>query len=244
MKRLVLFILTISILHSCYIPTKMEEGDLTITFSDDELTDKRAEELDTLRNMIKEKSEKLAPNILRNGSFEKGYPGASVLPDFWSDCGWISESPADLHESGGVAFSVKHDAVDGFQYVGMVTRSNGTFECIQQELETTINQGVYDLLMVVSRSPHFLSVSQTTGLDAKYSTPVLLEIYGYRKVYGDEVRLYSTEAIESTEWIIIEDLIKVDDDISKIKIGTFFVGDENYNGNVLIDKVIIAKKKN
>lgn len=268
MKRLFLLLSTILIIQSCKTFTHLGEGGITVTYSDDEqLQDERAsqakkehlkevipileemgieptseEALEALRISVDEKSAKLGANILRNGSFEEGFPGLSSKPDYWLDCGWVSESPPDLHSSGGVAFEVYQEAIDGYQYVGLVVRSNETYECLYQELDVPMNPGVYDLMLVVSRSPLYVSVAQVTGDDANLNNPVILEVRGTRSIDGKEFMLFQTDPIESTDWVIIEDIIKIEDDVSKIKFLSFFVGEETYNGNVLIDKIVIAKR--
>ncbi|KAA3621960.1 MAG: hypothetical protein DWQ02_26820 [Bacteroidetes bacterium] len=267
MKRLTLFFLFISLLQSCYIP--LEIGDAGDNISSGEERRKQEaiearkrqilpkvkpyleaagielmtqEEMELLKGTIAERSAKLGKNILLNSSFEEGQYGASLMPDYWRNCGWASESPSDLHLSGGVAFDVYQEAVDGYQYVGMVVRSNGTHECIFQEFEPYILPGEYDLLMVVSRSEVFNSVDQVTGEEASYHFPVTLQIFGKNEIDDTESLLFMTYPIDFTDWHVIQNTFVIEENTSAIKIAAFFTDDEYYNGNVLIDKIIIAKR--
>lgn len=122
----------------------------------------------------------------------------------------------------------------------MVVRSNGTRECLGQELFEPLLPGEYKISIALARSDFYVSIDKVKLTDANYSNPVKLEIIGITQK-GEEQVLYLTEKITSSHWTNKESKFLVKDTLTTIKISPQFVGDEYYNGNILIDNFIIYK---
>ena len=185
--------------------------------------------------------DKFEGGLLNNASFEDSEVMASKAPDGWIDCGVPSESPPDVFGSGpGNPFDVTNVAQEGDKYLGMVVRDNGTRECLMQNFDAGSKKGDFKIELVVGRSDTYSSVSQTTGLEADFNNPVILEIYGLVENGPDEL-LYVSEANESTEWVTLIEEVTVNQKINGIKITPNYIGEEYYNGNILIDVFIFSK---
>jgi hypothetical protein len=225
MERLLLFLIPLFFFaSSCKVRPPIDQEEVKVTSTDEDSY---------------EEGLPISNNLLLNGSFEDGEPGLSKVPDYWETCGYTGQSPGDLHENGAGYFDVTQKAVSATQFVGMVVRSDGTKECLQQELISPIAPGFYELELTLSKSAFYVSIDRITKTDANYSTPVLLEIIGLTED-GAETVLFSTAEITSTEWIKIEELISVEERLIGIKIAPNFSGDDFYNGNILIDKIIFS----
>ena len=72
---------------------------------------------------------------LYNASFE-GIAQCCQPPFAWQDCGFVNETPPDVHPSG--AFEVDMKPYDGKTYLGMAARSNDTWERVGQKLGSPI----------------------------------------------------------------------------------------------------------
>jgi hypothetical protein len=104
-------------------------------------------------------------NIVSNSSFESGFPGAGRLPANWANCGQNSPPPCDIfrNNSQNNPWGVTKFAFDGEQYVGMVTRSDGSTECIEQEFSNLYASHNYKFGLVISRSESFISGDIISG---------------------------------------------------------------------------------
>ncbi|MEZ5056925.1 MAG: hypothetical protein R2879_07770 [Saprospiraceae bacterium] len=174
--------------------------------------------------------------ILYNTSFEEGTPGASVTPKGWYDCGFPGETAPDLHSSlQQNAFDVNKKAQDGNQYVGLVTRNNNTWECLQQDFEKPIS-GNFTIRLLVARSEIYLSSNRTDGSLSNYVTPVVLRVIGV-DASGNETVLFKSNRIINTRWEEIIATIQVPFQMTAIRLSPYYKEPFlfPYNGNVLID---------
>lgn len=113
---------------------------------------------------------------LNNPSFED-LPRHSSAPQYWSDCGFPNESPPDVHPD--FVFAVSKPAFDGNTYLGMVTRDNDTYERVGQQLNKPLQRGIcYEFSIKLARSLSYLSISRETNVQANYTSPVKLRIWG------------------------------------------------------------------
>lgn len=74
---------------------------------------------------------------LKNRSFEakprSGDKLSLIIPG-WTDCGFPGESPVDIHPIPEMAGRAGLQAADGQTYLGIVARSNSTWEAVSQKL--------------------------------------------------------------------------------------------------------------
>jgi len=134
---------------------------------------------------------------LANPSFE-GDPRASKTPYKWTDCGFPSETPPDIHPG---SFGVNLPAYDGITYLGMVTRDIFTFESISQQLSTYLLGGqCYQFSIYINRSEFYLSTSQKTNQAANYIKPIILRVWGGNDHCIKIEQLAVSETNTSSNW--------------------------------------------
>lgn len=124
------------------------------------------------------------PILLDNPSFE-GIPRAGdvnrpMSVKGWYDCGFPMETPPDVHpEPGGGPFGVTQAPKDGTSYLGLVVRTNETYERIGQRMSQPIQEGqCYEFSIAISRSVIYRSVDRTTQEETNYFGPIKLRIWG------------------------------------------------------------------
>lgn len=173
---------------------------------------------------------------LTNPSFED-YPQPSNPPRGWKDCGWQSESPPDTHPAGN--FEVAKPAYDGATYLGMVVRDNDTWESVNQRLSQPMVAGqCYEFTIMLARSELYVSVSQASGQDANYTTPVKLKIYGAFALCGRDEILGETKEVVNHRWVEYRFKFEPTQNFSHITLEAFYKTPTlfSYNGNILVDK--------
>ncbi len=173
---------------------------------------------------------------LSNASFED-FPQASTPPRGWRNCGWASESPPDTHPAGN--FEVVKPAFDGATYLGMVVRDNETWESVSQRLSQPLQAGqCYNFTIMLARSELYVSVSQASGQDANYTTPVKLKIYGGFNQCGRDEILGETKEIVNHRWVEYRFKFEPTENFTHITFEAFYKTPTlfPYNGNVLLDK--------
>lgn len=161
---------------------------------------------------------------MKNASFE-GDPGKSIVPKGWVTC--IPGSTPDILPG---KWNVSKAPQDGFSYLGLITRENGTFESVGQRLETPLeSNSCYTFSVYLARSDTY------TG----YNLPLRLKIWGSKKYCDKEQLLVSTKAIKHTNWEKYEFQIYTK---SKVHFLVFEACKapgitEAYRGNILIDNI-------
>ena len=183
----------------------------------------------------------LAGNVLQNTSFEQGRAGHAMVPFRWKNCGSKEESPTDLHSSsdGVDFFEVRNRAADGDKYIGMVTRSNGTTECICQEIPGLLAPGTYDIALLAALPDRLQSYDRRTNRPANYAQPVMLEIVGI-STNDRAVVLATTDRIEKDSWEMIRMEVSSPVALKRIELRTIHIGEKPYNGAVLVDRFELA----
>lgn len=175
---------------------------------------------------------------LTNPSFED-HAQTSKPPRGWSyNCGFPAESPPDTHPSPEGSFDVVKPAYDGNTYIGMVVRDNETWESVSQRLSQPLEAGqCYEFSIMLARSELYISVSQASGGDANYTTPVKLKIYGgYDYCSRNEV-LGETKEVVNHRWLKYKFKFEPTENFSFITFEAFYKTPTlfPYNGNVLLD---------
>jgi outer membrane protein OmpA-like peptidoglycan-associated protein len=175
---------------------------------------------------------------LTNPSFED-HAQASKPPRGWSyNCGFPAESPPDTHPHPEGSFEVVKPAFDGNTYLGMVVRDNESWESVSQRLSQPMKAGqCYEFSIMLARSELYISVSQSSGGDANYTTPVKLKIYGgYDYCSRNEV-IGETKEVVNHRWLEYNFKFEPTENFSFITFEAFYKTPTlfPYNGNVLLD---------
>ncbi len=173
---------------------------------------------------------------LYNPSFE-GIPQCCNPPFGWRDCGFINETPPDVQPSG--VFEVNRVPFDGRTYLGMVTRSNDTWERVAQKLNRSLpGNACYDFSIYLCRSAKYLSPTKNNPEKKEpYTDPVVLRIWGGDNYCNKKELLGETPLIENTFWKKYNFRFQPKSRHSYIILEAFYKTPTlfPYNGNVLID---------
>jgi len=166
----------------------------------------------------------LSQIALDNPSFE-GAPQDATLPQGWFACE-AGTTPDILPGYWGVI----QEASEGDTYIGLITRSDGSFESIGQRLaESLVKDLCYSFNMDLARSKTY----------AGYNFPIKLRVYGGVKKCQKKQLLWSSPTISHEDWETYEIKFTAKKKLNYIIIEAYF-GDGllfKYNGNVLIDAV-------
>jgi len=184
------------------------------------------------------------PILLNNPSFE-GKPMIGVrdsrLPDDfgWRDCGFMDESPPDIHLVESNPFGVEQLPYDGSTYLGMVVRDNDTWERISQRLSAPLIAGkCYKFSMHLARSLTYTSPSnESQGKMLNYITPAKLRIWGGNGYCNRAVLLAESSLIINTRWLEYNFNFEPKENITHIVLEAYYRTPIlfPYNGNILMD---------
>jgi hypothetical protein len=167
-------------------------------------------------------AEMKAQIILENASFE-GQPVDATVPDGWRPC--KAGTTPDILPG---PWSVTTQPVDGESYMGLITRSDGSWESVGQKLNEPLKARVcYTFSLYLARSNTY----------ADYNWPLRLRIWGATSSCSKDVLLAETESVDHLEWRKYEFEFFSQEEISYILFeayyspGVYF----HYNGNILMD---------
>jgi hypothetical protein len=179
---------------------------------------------------------------LRNPSFEdtprRGGDTRNVIKD-WFDCGRINfpmESPPDIHPNGYWQNNIA--AFDQNTYLGIVVRDNNTYESVTQRLDSQLEAGkCYKFTVHLARAPRYVSKSHITHMDANYTTPIVLRIWGGSGPCDDRELLAQTDAVSNTNWQLYALEFNPKLKIRFITLEAYYKTSEQlpYNGHILVD---------
>jgi hypothetical protein len=175
---------------------------------------------------------------LKNSSFEKDISSHSKMPRNWKNCPVDNQSPVDIHSNEAKYFKVLQEPSHGNNFVGMIARSDGTYESIGQSLETTLYAGsTYAFSLFVSRSKQYVSLSRSTMKEENFNKPTILQVSGGFDCKSSNL-LISTSIIEHTNWAEYILVFDVEEDVNFLLFEVFY--EETgypYDGNLLIDNI-------
>lgn len=182
-------------------------------------------------------------NLLINASFEQdGKALLSSVPMGWINYGFSKHSPPDVHSNSSSFFNVTKRADHGEYFVGMVTRSNQTWEIMGQELQTPLEEGQeYIFTVALARSPLYVSIDAITRNDANYTVPVILRVYGM--IDKEQILLAETKVIDHVQWKKYQMTFIADFAYQQFLLEAYFDDERDYfyNGNLLLDNCILIK---
>ncbi|MCB0706809.1 MAG: hypothetical protein KDC34_15945 [Saprospiraceae bacterium] len=179
--------------------------------------------------------------MIRNYSFEDGPVGCCQTPPEWVNCGAMEETPPDIHcNQCKNAFGVQMKAPHGKQFLALVVRSNGTKECLQQELSRPLlPDSIYRLQLFLGRSAVFNSMDRNTNEAASYASLADLKIYGMTES-GFVKELSVIRPFTGADWTEYSVLIKPEKEIDVLIFEAGYLGRQDtevYNGHILLDYI-------
>ena len=165
---------------------------------------------------------------LKNSSFENE-PQDATMPSEWKACEF-GTTPDILPGFWGVY----NEPYDGETYLGLITRKDGTFESIGQELSTPLDRKeCYSIGMYLAHSKAY----------SGYDIPVRLRIWGGTKRCDKKQLIADTEVIENVDWEYYQFDFVSKKKISFITIEAYYAPGVYfpYQGNVLLDGITAFK---
>ncbi|MFK8006098.1 MAG: hypothetical protein AB8H03_06990 [Saprospiraceae bacterium] len=177
---------------------------------------------------------------LKNASFEWSSAIANSIPSGWEICSRPNETPPDVHSKNTRHYKVNHVSKVGENFIGLVVRSNFTYESIHQKLKKNLQKGKsYKMEIYAAMSDTFESHDSKTSKLVSFTTPAIVRIWGVKNKCETLELLYESQPIDHVEWkkLDIEILPKMDHD--RILIEAFYdkMITDPYNGNVLLDGI-------
>lgn len=175
---------------------------------------------------------------LRNASFDWDNPIANAIPGAWMTCGNEHETPPDIHSKKTRHYKVNHHPKHGKNFIGLVVRSNFTYESIYQYLKQPLQKDKqYEMEMYVAMSETFRSDDAVTGQSALFNQPAIIRIWGIGSKCETLELLYESDPINNTEWNNLTMIFSPKITHKYFMIEAFYdkMIDEPYNGNVLLD---------
>ena len=175
---------------------------------------------------------------LKNASFEWSSAVANSIPPGWEICSRPNETPPDVHSKNTQYYKVNHAPKIGKNFIGLVVRSNFTYESIHQKLKKDLQKGKsYKMQMFAAMSETFESHDAKTTKLSSFTTPAVIRIWGVKNKCETLELLYESQPINHVEWkkLNIEFTPKKNHD--RILIEAFYdkMITDPYNGNILLD---------
>lgn len=172
---------------------------------------------------------------LINRSFE-GKRQAGIQPPGWVSCGFPGETPPDTQPD---FFEVTEKPVDGDSYLGMVVRSNDTWESVGQALTIPLEAGkCYEVSVFLARAKLYVSgTRKSSGVLENHITPAKFKIYGGFDYCDKREVLAETREITQHRWLKYTFKLEPTDNYTHINLEAFYQTPVlfPYNGNLLID---------
>lgn len=175
---------------------------------------------------------------LKNASFEWSSAIANSIPAGWEICSRPNETPPDVHSKSTRHYKVNHAPQFGKNYIGLVVRSNFTYESIHQKLKKNLQKGkTYKMEMYAAMSDTFKSHDSKTTKLVSFTTPAIIRIWGVKNKCETLELLFESQPINYVEWKKLDVKFTPKMNHDRILIEAFYdkMITDPYNGNVLID---------
>lgn len=166
---------------------------------------------------------------LENASFEDE-PQDATMPQRWHSCKKGS-TPDILPGFWGVYL----EPFDGETYVGLITRSDGSYEVIGQKLvEPMKGKECYSFSVQLAHSKSYVN----------YNIPIRLRIYGGKSFCEKSQLLCESESTKHTDWKKYNFTVFPKADYDYIILEAYYAKSifVPYPGNILVDDFSIFKK--
>lgn len=161
---------------------------------------------------------------LDNPSFE-GEAEDATMPRGWLQCK-LGTTPDILPGSWGVY----NEASDGETYMGLITRSDKTWESIGQRLSRPLEKDIcYEMSVDLAHSKTY------TG----YNRPVKLRVWGGKTRCSRGQLLWESEIVNHSDWETYEFFFEPRGLYNYIIFEAYFPDDEvvPHKGNILVDDI-------
>jgi outer membrane protein OmpA-like peptidoglycan-associated protein len=139
---------------------------------------------------------------LRNPSFENDTLSRSarrVLVKEWYDCGFNNYSPPEVQPG---SYGVLNPPSEGKTYISMVTRDDGTYEGLSQELARPLQQKTIYLWRIdLCSSDKMYSRTYTSNVEVSFSASAKLYVWGGNDMCDKAELLDSTNWVDHTNWL-------------------------------------------
>lgn len=181
---------------------------------------------------------------LVNPSFEADQASAGVVPSGWINLGATDQTPPDIQPGW---FGVEMKAQEGDTYLGLCVRENNTWEGVGQKLRGLLEKdSVYTFSIWLSRSNTYQSATSKSTALVNFNSPTVLKIWGYNTETKQEELLGESEPVSHSKWIQYEFMLSPKlADFDEIDLMAYYApGQEQKNGNLLIDNCSAIKKLN
>jgi len=161
--------------------------------------------------------------VIDNGSFE-GIPADATMP-----AGWFAGSKGTTPDILPGYWGVYNEPEDGESYVGIITRQDGSYECLSQRVPSAMEAELcYSMSLFLAFSDNY------TG----YNTPIKLKIWIGSSKNAKEQLVFTSPTVKSEEWKKFLFEFIPDKDMYYIMFEAYNDdGDTAHKGNILIDKV-------
>lgn len=180
------------------------------------------------------------PITLKNPSFE-GTPGGSVLPPHWYDCGFPRETPPDTHpgKPDSLIFDVSNQPQHGKTFIGLVTRSNETYESTSTPLSSPMLPGIcYSFNIYLSKSNDYVSGN------IPHTTPCILRIWGGQDMCDKRELLGSTSIITHPRWVRYQFTFEPKQELNWFILEAYYLTPRlgpPTTGNILLDNASVIR---
>lgn len=176
---------------------------------------------------------------LQNPSFED-VPQTGRTPMDWDNCGPADETPPDVHPNDLPPynfFGVNKRPDDGWTYLGMVARDNGTREAVTQQLATPLQANTEYLFSIyLARSEYYASSSRVDPSKmVDFSSGAVLKIWGGYGPCSVEELLALTVKVENTEWLEYIFTFRPSQAWTYLTFEAWYPGEEPGNCHILLD---------
>lgn len=172
---------------------------------------------------------------LDNPSFEDS-PQAGKAPQGWDNCGPPDQTPPDVHPNDLPPyhfFGVNMRPDDGWSYLGMAVRENGTWESVGQKLATPLQANTdYLFSLFLARSEIYYSGSRG---EIDFSRGGVLRIWGGDAPCEKGELLALTVPVDNVRWLEYVFTLRPTQSWTYLTFEAFYANDRFYNGHVLLD---------
>lgn len=172
---------------------------------------------------------------LQNPSFELLVTNSSILQN-WLECDeFVGESLPDIQPG---KFGCTLPPAQGQQYIAMVTRADGSWERICQNLKSPLKaDSIYWFALCLAVSNQYYSATRTSMTTLNFVEPVKLRIWGFDATANQMEILAETEAIDHEAWKVYGmQLVMPDFEVTRIGFEAYFPNSAHKTaGNLLLD---------
>ncbi len=164
-----------------------------------------------------------AQTAISNASFE-GEPADATMP-----AGWYSESEGTTPDILPGFWGVYNEASEGDTYIGLITRSDGSFESIGQRLEKSLKKGnCYSFMIDLSYSDNY----------SGFNNPLYMKIWISDSKGKRQQLIFKSQKIDNLGWETHKVKFQPENDVNYIILEAFINDNSSeYKGNILIDNI-------